>query len=448
VAGGPSWLELNRYDVTALAPPDTSPATLREMLKALLVERFGLSARNDSTTRDGFALKAGGDRSAFKAASAPGACGGQVMPEPSGFLAMNMTCRGMSMAMLADQLPRMAGQYFPGTQPVIDETGITGLWDFQLKWTPIALLKTAGSEGIPMALALERLGLKLEPRQVTVAALVVDKVAEQPTPDPPDAATRLPPLPTPRFEVASVRPSAPDADAFRFQLQPNGQVNASGMPLGTLIRLAWDMQGDFVVGPEWLNSTRFDIVARASAETVVNAQVDTDMLRVMLQPLLVERFQMKYHIEERPMIAYRLTLNGKPKMTQANPANRAKCIRGLAGTGDRGISQLASLYTCSNVTMAQLGQLLPQYARDYTPFPVIDATGLTGGWDFVLSFTPAGAVQAARTQGAGGGVAIDPTAALTLGEAIERQLGLKLQEEKRRLPVLVIDSISQTPAEN
>lgn len=447
VAGGPSWLEWHRYDIAALAPAGTPPATLREMLKSLLAGRFGLAVRDASTTRAGFALRAGGNRSSWKEAAAVRGCQGQIKPEPNGIMAMNMECRGMSMAALADQLPRMAGQYFPNNQPVVDETGIGGLWDFDLKWTPIGLLAAAGGAAMPMPVALQRIGLMLEPRDVAVAALVVDRVNEQPTADAADLATRLPALPPPEFDVASVRPSDADAPGFRLDFQPGGQVSIRGMSLGALLMLAWDVSDPALLdGPEWIQSKRFDIIGRAAAESVATLPMDVDTMRQMLRPLLVDRFAIRHHLEHRPITAYRLVAD-KPRMKPADPSTRARCTRGLAGTGDRGVSQLASLYTCTNVTMAQLGQLLPQYARDYTSLPVVDATGLQGGWDFTLSFTPAGAVQAVRSPGGGSG-AIDPTAAITLPEAIARQLGLKLQEEKRQVPVLVIDSIAERPTEN
>jgi uncharacterized protein (TIGR03435 family) len=363
-------------------------------------------------------------------------------------LATNVACRGVSLAAFADQLPRLAGQYLPNSQPVVDDTGLAGLWNFDLKWTPIAMLRAAGDDGISMSRALAANGLTLEPRTVTVPALVVDSVAEQPTPDAPDLDTRLPPLPTPAFDVASVKVSPPDATSIRAQFLPNGDLTVSGYPLFNLIGTAWHVAGPaFLVGPDWLHSKRFDVVAHAARESVATAQVDTETLRVMLQPLLIDRFQIKFHVEDREMPAQRLTAN-KPRMTKSDPATRTRCVREAAATSDSGVAQLATRFTCTNVTMAQFGQLLPNFASDYVSLPVADATGLEGGWDFVLSFAPASVIRAARAPGAGAAVAADLTTALTLGEAIDRQLGLRLQEEKRPAPVMVIDSALETPTEN
>jgi hypothetical protein len=179
-----------------------------------------------------------------------------VKPEPNGILAANVECRGLSMAALAEQLPR-------------------------------------------------------EPRKVTVGALVVESVGEQPAPDSPDLPKRLPPLPPPTFEVASVRRSPPNVSTAQFRFR-NGEVNVSGAPLSTLIARAWNLAGweyrlafdlagsELLIAPRWLDSRRFDIVARASAESMADVQ-DSETVAAMMRQLLVERFTMKYHTEERQM---------------------------------------------------------------------------------------------------------------------------------------------------
>ena len=111
------------------------------------------------------------------------------------------------------------------------------------------------------------------------------------------------------------------------------------------------------------------------------------------------------------------------------------------------------------MTMAQLAERLPTLAGGYIQTAVFDGTGLEGGWDFSLSFSPAGIFpQATGRGGAGGGpngppnagatVAVDPNGALSLQEAIDRQLGLKMETQKRPLPVLVLDHVEEKPTEN
>jgi uncharacterized protein (TIGR03435 family) len=113
------------------------------------------------------------------------------------------------------------------------------------------------------------------------------------------------------------------------------------------------------------------------------------------------------------------------------------------------------------MTMAQFSEKLKDIAPGYIHTPVMDATGLEGGYDFTLSFSAMGLTQAASGGAAGpgpaapppqtadvAGAASVPTGAVTLFEAIEKQLGLKLEAKKRPVPVLVIDHAEQKPTDN
>jgi uncharacterized protein (TIGR03435 family) len=103
------------------------------------------------------------------------------------------------------------------------------------------------------------------------------------------------------------------------------------------------------------------------------------------------------------------------------------------------------------MTMAQICDELQRVAAGYIYSPVLDATGIKGSWDFTLSFSSADVTQA-RAAGTGtastDGSASDPNGALTLPDAVSRQLGLKLEKQKRPAPVLVIDHIDDKPTEN
>src|ERR1700746_3544997 len=102
------------------------------------------------------------------------------------------------------------------------------------------------------------------------------------------------------------------------------------------------------------------------------------------------------------------------------------------------------------MTMAQFADLLPQQVNGYVHSAVLDKTGLTDAYDFTLSFSGIGvmqnSLQGPGQRGAGG--AADPNGALSLPDAISKQLGLKLELEKRPAPVLVIDHVERQPTEN
>jgi uncharacterized protein (TIGR03435 family) len=99
--------------------------------------------------------------------------------------------------------------------------------------------------------------------------------------------------------------------------------------------------------------------------------------------------------------------------------------------------------TCQNVTMQQFGEELSVFAAAYLYYAPVDKTGLKGGYDFTVSFSGINKAQQAAP-----GSESDPSGAITIFNAVSKQLGLKLEKEKRSLPVLVIDHIDETPTEN
>jgi uncharacterized protein (TIGR03435 family) len=455
VSGGPSWLEWNRWDVAALAPEGTPPARLQEMLKTLLAERFKLVVREDTATVTGMALKVNGSHK-LRQASAPGTCQAQGAPDANGVPLQTVTCKGESMAAFVELMPRGMSAYFPNGQPVVDETGLAGVWDFEFKVHPRQALALAGADGISLDKALAEIGLKLEPKEMKVPAIVVDSVAADFTPNPPDLARRMPAPPSPTFEVAEVKQSPPGSDGPpRMQLLPTGQVNGNNAPLNRVIQLAWNLPSEqFLVGPKWLETNKYEFIARvyANAGPNANVQQDEDIARQMLQALLVERFQIKYHMEDRSMPAFTLKADN-PKMTKGDPTKRTRCFEGVPPGSPAAARppQFGRQVTCQNISMAQFGAWLPSIAGGYTQVPAIDMTGLDGGYDFTLNFSPIGLVQGPRPDAGNaqpGTAALDPTGALSLLDAVRQQLGIRLEETKRPLPVMVIDSISEKPTDN
>lgn len=464
VAGGPNWLELDRYTVIAKAPNGTSADAVKGMLKSLLAERFKLAVHEDTRPLTAFHMTVIGGKHKMKeaAGTAPGGC--QPAPpqqqEPGVIPKQTGVCRGMTMTAFAQLLPRAVGQYLPN--PVVDMTGLQGGYDFEFSFTPRPLLAQAGSDGISLFDALEQqLGLKLELKEVPSSALVVDSVERTPTANSPDVAKALPPPPPPEFEVATIKPTSPDQKGTNARIQPTGMVNVVGMPLRTLISLAWDLNSDELIdAPKWTETARFDIVARAFASTTQMDQppIEIDTLRQMLRTFLIEQFQMKTHVENRPVNGYVLSAP-KPRLTKADPASRTRCSEGPAANSADPRNRnpiLSRLITCQNMTMAQFAERLQSLANGYVRVPALDATGLEGGYTFTVNFSPIGIIQGAAGRGgeAGptpGGAALaasEPNGALSLSEALDRQLGLKLELQKRPLPVLVIDSMAEKPLEN
>ena len=458
ITGGPSWLEWNRFDIAALAPENTPPERVREMLKTLLAERFKLVVREDMAPTTALALRVKGTHK-MREVSTAGGCQGQQAPEPNGVTATTVTCTGIAMAQLAEQLRTANNPYLAPGQQVVDETGLTGFFEFQYKYTPRPLLAQAGSDGVTLQAAFEKLGLVLEPKEIKVLSIVVDSATLEFTPNAPDLAKRLPPAPVPQFEVSVLKPSPPEAAGTpaRAQLRPTGQVDISAGPLHRIIGLAWNLPNDppgpYLVGPKWVETALFDVTGRAFAtpNPANQAQLDEDLIRLMLRSLVVDKFQIKWHFEDRPMPAFELVADS-PKMAKADPTKRTRCFDGAPAGSPAAAKppQFPRLVTCQNVSMAQFAQMLPQIAGGYTRVPALDNTGLQGGFDFTLNFSPIQQVQGARPElgAANAGVALDPTGALSLMDAMRRQLGIRMEETKRPMPVVVIDSINEKPTDN
>jgi len=234
-----------------------------------------------------------------------------------------------------------------------------------------------------------------------------------------------------------------------------------------LISWAWDLspadKDAIVNAPKWLNQTKYDILAKVAPDPQAPknaAQIDFDELKIMMQKLVMERLQMKAHMEDRVTDAYTLVAVN-PKMKKGDPQARTGCKEGPGPDGkDPRIANpiLGRLMTCQNMTMAEFGDQLRILANGYIYSPVEDATGLKGGYDFTLSFSTIGQLRSGPNPGSGDSNnsnqapsqagASDPNGGLSLFDAIRQQLGLKMEKVRRPEPALVIDHIEDKPSDN
>jgi uncharacterized protein (TIGR03435 family) len=374
----------------------------------------------------------------------------------------------MTMAAFAEQMIRMAlAQQYIGTNPVQDKTGLEGKWDFNFKYTlPMGSLGAPG-DAITLQNALDKqVGLKLEEVTTSRPVIVVEKVNRVPSPNEPDIAKKIPDLPT-EFEVATIKPSAPAGAALgpngaavpraMIMIRPGGRVEMSGVPLKQIIQQAWTVQADSIVGAQkWMDTDMYDIVAKIPAGDPTGQPappMNIDTLPIMLRALLKDRFKLVAHFEDRPMTAYTLTAP-KPKLKKADPASRTKLTDGGSPVAMNAGSVPSRTIKFQNMSMKQLAESLQYFVGSYIHSPVIDGTGLEGNYDFTLTFSLIAPAQlAALTNrpptptGADAGPS-DPISFVSIFDAVEKQLGLKLLEQKRPVPVLVIDHIEEKPTEN
>jgi uncharacterized protein (TIGR03435 family) len=459
IVGGPAWLERNRFDIAAKAPQSTSPDDVKVMMQGLLADRFKLVSHKDSRPMSGYVLTLGKDKHKLKEASGLGAgCQGNPPPNPPPPVpVIAVSCRGVTMEAFA-QLLRGAGNGYINT-PVQDKTGLTGYWDFDIRFTPFQVLQRAGSDATTIfAMVEQQLGLKLEQGNAPTPVFIVDSVNAEPTPNPSGIAASIPSPPPMEFDVAEVKLAMPDAQP-QLRLLPGGRIEANGATMQLIMGLAWDITNDELVAntPKWWNETKYSIVAKTSTAVSglgQNTAVDIDDLKAMIRQLITERFKVKAHYEDRPVTAYTL-LSDKPKMPKADPNNRTNFKEGPApGQADQRNAIFGRMVTVRNMSMPQFAEDLQRIAGGYIRVPVEDKTGLDGSYDFTLTFTPINLLNGGgRGRGGDGGPgagadSADPTGGLSLFDAVNRQLGLKLEARKRPMKVLVIDSILEKPTDN
>ena len=164
---------------------------------------------------------------------------------------------------------------------------------------------------------------------------------------------------------------------------------------------------------------------------------------------MIERFKIKYHVEDQPINVWALTFQKKDaRLKPADPNSRSTCKRTNAANS---FGVPTTTLTCQNTTLSQLADKLPAMARDYVDHPAVDASGLDGGFDFALSWTPRTQFESGQRGqapgGGSGGGASEPNGALSLFESVQR-LGLKLEIRKQPYPVVVIDWMEAKPTEN
>ena len=471
VVGGPNWLEYDRFEVAAMAPPNTPLEAAKRMLQTLLADRFKLAIHKDIKPLPAYLLELGKGKPKLKEADGGGDTGCKFNLEnrpadPGGgpsALTLNFACRNMTMAEFADGMRglALAPQYI-GTNPVLDKTGLEGKWNFDFKYSaPVLVLP--GSPAAPQQTSLQdaidkQLGLKLDLQTIDQPVIVVDRAERKPAPNAPDIAEAIPPLPT-EFEVADLRPVDPASPpGMMLQIQPGGRVNLKGFPLKFYIQQAWNVQNDNIIdAPKWMDTDRYDIIAKAPgvAAPAPGTPGDNETVWVMLRALLEDRFKLKVHFEDRPATAYTLAA-AKPKLKPtADPASRTKIV--TAQAGGRGGSRAPTMtVTVQNMTMAQFAEQLSFIAPNYIRSPVLDATQIDGAYDFTLSFGIIPPRIMANLNGRGPDpngpgdalAAAEPVGGVTLFEAIEKQLGLKLEAQKRPAPVLVIDHVERKPEDN
>jgi uncharacterized protein (TIGR03435 family) len=253
-------------------------------------------------------------------------------------------------------------------------------------------------------------------------------------PEPPPPPRLMPADAKPTFEVATIKPSRPDAQGKSILVGRGGTnlFTTTNTTLHDLIVFAYGVHARQVSGgPGWLENDRYDLTGKPD----LPGSPSVTQLKDMVQKLLVERFQLTFHNEKKELSAYAISLGKTGATMSKSEANRG-ILPGFSGRGPGNIA-------VRNSTMLDFAAFLQSRILDR---PVVDKTGLTDRFDFSLRWTPD------QAPGAAGPNASPPPpdnadAPPDLFTAFQQQLGLKLESTKAPVDVMVIDR-AMKPSDN
>jgi uncharacterized protein (TIGR03435 family) len=222
------------------------------------------------------------------------------------------------------------------------------------------------------------------------------------------------------FEAATVKLNSSGSRGSSSHSSAGGTIMMENMSLKQLVERAYEVKDFSLSGPDWMDSVRFDIVAKPPSA------VNRDEMKVLIQSLLAERFKLAIHREMKTMPAYELVVaKGGLKIKPVEPGGGSTNSNSNNGKG---------LLTANKTTMARFADWLSSRMDR----PVVDKTGVADAFDIKLEWS----VQ--ENQGA----EVDVTAGPTIYTALQEQLGLKLVAQKLPVEIIVIDHVEKVPTEN
>jgi len=227
-----------------------------------------------------------------------------------------------------------------------------------------------------------------------------------------------------RFEVATVKPSKPEGGKGGLDILPGGGLRMGGVTLRMLISFAYDVPEERVSGgPKWVGSESYDIqgkpehpTAEDRPKTVVAPGTKAwDRIRLRLQTLLAERFQLTIHKSASEVQGYALVV----------AKNGAK-LKQAEGDAPPGTMRSRGQIEGRHGTMKMLASVL----SNFTGRPVVDQTGLTAAYDYKLEYMQEGGPQDASS----------------VFSALQEQLGLRLEKSKATIESIVVERAERPSA--
>jgi uncharacterized protein (TIGR03435 family) len=244
------------------------------------------------------------------------------------------------------------------------------------------------------------------------------------------------PQPEPRFDAADVHvsPTARGfAQYFGGVLREGRYVNRDATMLN-FITSAYGVTDDGVTGgPGWISNDLFDVIAKVPDGTKI------ETANLMLRNLLADRFKLVIHSGTSPAPRYVITVaKGGPKLKATSGGDKGcKQTQGggaPAGTDPASIPNIK--VSCHDLTAKEMAENFRQMANGYFDHDAVDSTKLEGSYDFDLEWTARGVLAAKGADGIG------------IFDAIEKQLGLKVELQNIPIRSMVVESVNRKPSPN
>jgi uncharacterized protein (TIGR03435 family) len=255
-----------------------------------------------------------------------------------------------------------------------------------------------------------------------------------------------------RFEVASIRQNRDGGTVAGLQRFPGGRFEATNIQLAALISFAYQLQPfELVGGPPWLMDDRWNIVARIDGDPPRMPPGQLDAMMIATQALLADRFKLAIRRETREIPVYQLVrANRDDRLGNGMRRSTADCLSIQRATDEaaKGGPPAANPNTPDRMVCGMrvsVGRIqfggrplapLTNVLTAMTQRRVVDRTGLTGDWEFDISFTPPSPPPGIELPPP------DPDAA-SLFTVLQEQLGLRLDAARLPMPVTVVDRVER-----
>jgi uncharacterized protein (TIGR03435 family) len=227
------------------------------------------------------------------------------------------------------------------------------------------------------------------------------------------------------FEVVSVKPNKSGSGGSHSN-SDRGMFTGTNLTLLSFVARAYGVKEYQVEGPDWLNSERYDIAAKFPEGLPRDPDQFRAAMGAMMEKMLVDRFKLSVHRDQKAFPVYELVAGKKGVKIQP-----VSC----SGSNSRSNN---THYVTTCITMNGFAEFLSRRED----LPVLDGTGLAGSYSFTLDWVP-------DPKPAGEGkTAAEPADGATLADALQDQLGLKLETRKAPIKIIVVDHVERVPTEN